>query len=62
MSLENCPKCKVELKDYRPKKKRSGCNYCEPKCRYCGEYLKGFLMEHLAECKVFQKKAEEGLI
>ena len=53
------PKCKIELENYKPKIEGTGCDYCEPKCRYCGEYLKGFLMEHHQICKVFQEELKK---
>jgi len=53
-----CPKCKSkgQWKPYKVFGK--GCDYCKPKCPYCGKYIKVLLMEHLRTCKVFRRKNE----
>ncbi len=51
----DCPKCRIKLRGYKPIKKGTGCEWCEPRCSYCNKYLKGFQLDHLNDCKVFQK-------
>ena len=52
--LKNCPKCGGKInKKYEVV--GTGCEWCNPKCRYCGKKLKTFIQEHLPNCKEFNK-------
>ncbi len=51
-----CPKCNAQWKHWRPVKQGTGCEWCEPRCPHCKDYLKGMPLDHFPYCLELNKR------